>query len=70
MPAFLTAILMVSGSTSASVTELRKMWSPIDVMPSAVFDVPKATILAACAIGSAAWAELDSVGPNTISTWS
>ena len=46
------------------------MWSPIDVMPSAVFDVPKATILAACAIGSAAWAELDSVGPNTISTWS
>src|ERR1039457_1137225 len=39
-------------------------------MPSAVFDVPKATTLAACAIGSAACAELDSVGPKSISTLS
>src|SRR5665647_714999 len=39
-------------------------------MPSAVLEVPKATVLAACAIGSAAWAEFDSVGPNTSSTLS
>jgi hypothetical protein len=39
-------------------------------MPSAVLEVPKATVLAACAIGSAAWAELDRVGPNTIATLS
>ena len=39
-------------------------------MPSAVFEVPKTTVLAAWAIGSAAWAEFDSVGPKTISTLS
>ena len=40
------------------------------VMPSAVLEVPNATVLDACAIGSAACAELDNVGPNTIATLS
>ena len=39
-------------------------------MPSAVFEGPNATVLAACATGSAACAELESVGPNVISTLS
>ena len=70
MPAALADTRSVSGSTSASVTELRNTWSPMDVMPSAVFEVPNTTIFAACAIGSAACAEFDSVGPNSINTLS
>ncbi len=68
--ATLAAVRSVTGSTSASVTELRNTWSPMLVMPSAVLDVPKTTIFEACAIGSAAWAEFESVGPNSISALS
>ena len=42
----------------------------MEVMPSAVLEVPNTTVLAPCAIGSAAWAEFDSVGPKTMRTLS
>ena len=42
----------------------------MEVMPSAVFDVPNTTTLAPWATGSEACAELDSVGPNSINTLS
>ncbi len=64
------AIRIVTGSTSASVTELRKTWSPIVVIPSAVLEVPNTTIFEACAIGSEALAEFDRVGPNSMSALS
>ena len=60
----------VTGMTSASGIAVRKIHSPMSVMPSAVVEVPITGICRSTAAGPAANISFDSVGPNTATTWS
>ncbi len=71
MPNDSCAAAMVWGITCDSARELRKMKSPMSVMPGAVLDTATTGTPCSCAIGSVENAVFDSVGPmmTLTSSW-
>ena len=67
-PYFFFTVATVTGSTSDSGSDVRKIQSPISVMPFAVVEVPISGICRSTAAGPAANISLDRVGPNTATT--
>ena len=64
------AFLNVTGTTSLSGNEVRKIYGPISVMPAAVVDVPTVGTFRSLVTGPTANISFDSVGPMMITALS